>query len=196
MIGAILLTLSCSLGGTKGSLPLLIISIPSIVLFIGIILLLTIICTAFQIKIPFRISSLEAHQVCRPGVYFIIEDIVAVEGGGSYEFRKRISRRYETSIAFQRLMQHLTIIFSIWAFVLFLVALVLIIVLVRGDVNEDIVYGVVVGFSLLWSAVVAVASWQYSQSSLKRELQESRQQRDPVVGETESKALEEAHEKR
>jgi len=142
-------------------------SIPSIVLFLGLVLAISSICTAFEFKTPFVISSLPAESYFRPVVYFIIEDIIAVEGGGAYEFRKRISKRYESSPMFRRLMQHLNLLFAFWSFILFLVALILVVINVHGNLDEDIVYGVVVGFSIV---VIAVAAWYYSQWSLKQEL--------------------------
>ena len=170
VIGAVLLTLCCSLGGTRGSFPLLVMSIPSIVLFLGLVLALMSICTAMQLNTPCQISSLPTGQPFRPTIYFFLEDIVAVEGGGGFEFRKRCSRRYEASLPFRRLMQQLSVAFSLWALVLFLFALAVVVANVQGRLDEDIVYAIVVGFSVVWSALFAIAAWQYSQWSLREEM--------------------------
>lgn len=169
VIGAIGLTLCCSLGGTRGSFPLLVISIPTVVFYLGLILTITSLATALQWKTPFQMSSLPAHQPFRPGVYFIMEDIVAVDGNGGYEYRKRINTRYLTSPPFRQLMQHLTILFAFWSLVLFLVALAIVVVNVQSGFDEDIVYGIVVGFSVAWSALVTLIAWYYAQWSLQKE---------------------------
>lgn len=38
----------------------------------------------------------------KPGVYVLIEDIVAVDGGGSQEFREALLARYESSKDFRK----------------------------------------------------------------------------------------------
>jgi uncharacterized membrane protein (DUF485 family) len=169
VIGAIGLTLCCSLGGTRGSFPLLVISIPTVVLYLGLILGLTSVCTALKIKTPFRMSSLPAGQPFRPAFYFLWEDLVAVDGGGGFAFRRRISKRYEASPPFQRLMQHLTLFFFAWAVILFLVALALVVANVQRGLNEDIVYGIIVGFSIVWSGIVAVFAGRFAVRSLREE---------------------------
>lgn len=169
VIGAIGLTLCCSLGGTRGSFPLLVISIPTVVLYLGLVLGMTSVCTAMKMKTPFRMSSLPAGQPFRPAIYFLWEDLVAVDGGGGYPFRRRISERYEASPPFQRLMQHLTVIFCVWAVTLFLVALALVIANVQRGLNEDIIYGIIVGFSVIWSGIVAVFAGKFAVRSLRAE---------------------------
>jgi hypothetical protein len=169
VVGAIGLTLCCSLGGTRGSFPLLVISIPTVVLYLGLVLGLTSICTALKLNTPCSISSLPAGQPFRPAFYFLWEDLVAVDGAGGYDFRKRISRRYEESPPYRSMMQHLTLIFIAWAFVLFLVALAMVVANVRRGLNEDIVMGVIVGFSVIWSFAVAVFAWYFAQRGLQNE---------------------------
>jgi len=48
-------------------------------------------------KIPFRVSSLPPGTKTRPAIYTIIEDIVAVDGGGGRPFREALNMRYEWS---------------------------------------------------------------------------------------------------
>ena len=67
--------------------------------------LLVDILRAFHYRPPFRISNVPAGSPLRPGIYSIIEDIVAVDGGGGTGYRERLNKRYESSRIF-RLMIH------------------------------------------------------------------------------------------
>lgn len=58
-------------------------------------------------KIPFRLSSLPAGSKARPAVYTIVEDIVAVDGGGGQRYREELNARYEASPMFRRMMNRL-----------------------------------------------------------------------------------------
>jgi len=42
----------------------------------------------FCMPMPFRISSLPAGHIAHPGIFTIIEDIIAVDGGGGVKFRE------------------------------------------------------------------------------------------------------------
>ena len=67
--------------------------------------LLVDILRASRYRPPFRISSVSAGSPLRPGIYSVIEDVVAVDGGGGTEYRERLNTRYESSETF-RLMIH------------------------------------------------------------------------------------------
>jgi hypothetical protein len=43
----------------------------------------------------------------KPGVFVLIEDIVAVDGGGGQEFREALVRRYDGSELFRRLVEQM-----------------------------------------------------------------------------------------
>jgi hypothetical protein len=43
----------------------------------------------------------------KPGVFVLIEDIVAVDGGGGQEFRDALVVRYESNGAFRRLVEQM-----------------------------------------------------------------------------------------
>lgn len=64
-------------------------------------------------KAPMRISSLPAGSPLRPGIYSVIEDVVAVDGGGGTEFRQRLNLRYMASHHFRQMLHRLTLF---WAF--------------------------------------------------------------------------------
>ncbi|KZP10486.1 hypothetical protein FIBSPDRAFT_872575 [Athelia psychrophila] len=61
----------------------------------------------------FRISSAPAGGFWRPGVYTLVEDIVAVDGGGGRRFREEWNARYEASPLFRRMLNRLD---AFWGF--------------------------------------------------------------------------------
>lgn len=51
----------------------------------------------------------------KPAIYLIVEDVLAVDGGGGTAFRERLSRRYEESVCFRELLQFLSSFWSLGA---------------------------------------------------------------------------------
>lgn len=66
-----------------------------------------------NMKLPFRVSSLPAGELCRPGVYTIIEDIVAVDGNGGRRYREALDQRYKASPQFRSMLAKLSLFWSI-----------------------------------------------------------------------------------
>jgi hypothetical protein len=91
--------------------------VPSLCFIFGTQLLLVQILRLLKIRAPFRISSTRRGQLLRPGVYSIIEDIVAVDGSGGIDFRCRLSQRYEASQVFRQMLDFISIFWAIPAFV-------------------------------------------------------------------------------
>ncbi|KAH8429274.1 uncharacterized protein LDX57_006941 [Aspergillus melleus] len=56
-------------------------------------------------KYPFRVSSMAKGALVRPGVYTIIEDVVAVDGGHGVHFRQLMNASYISNKALQALLQ-------------------------------------------------------------------------------------------
>jgi hypothetical protein len=67
----------------------------------------------FGIRAPIRISSLPRGSLLRPGIYSVIEDVIAVDGSGGTEFRQRLNLRYQASHYFRQMLHRLTLF---WAF--------------------------------------------------------------------------------
>lgn len=67
----------------------------------------------FNVRLPFRNSSLAKGQLSRPGVYTIIEDVVAVEGGGGRTFREELDKRYQASPEFKSMLMKLSFFWSV-----------------------------------------------------------------------------------
>lgn len=64
---------------------------------------------------PFRISSMPAGSQLRPGIYWVIEDVIAVDGCGGVEFREKLNARYEASHDFRQMLHRLTLFWGIGA---------------------------------------------------------------------------------
>lgn len=64
-------------------------------------------------RVPFRISSVAAHEPARSGVYLLAEDIVGVDGGQGQTFRRELAARYEASETVRNLCWRLDIMWGI-----------------------------------------------------------------------------------
>lgn len=62
---------------------------------------------------PFRISSSNKGEKVKPGVYTLLEDIVAVDGGAGRPYREALEARWSASPRFRRLMLDLSLFWSI-----------------------------------------------------------------------------------
>lgn len=62
---------------------------------------------------PFRISTCPAGTAFRPGIYAVVEDIVATDGGGGTEFREDWSARYRSSYRFRHMLRALSLFWSV-----------------------------------------------------------------------------------
>ncbi|THZ04714.1 hypothetical protein D6C93_02317 [Aureobasidium pullulans] len=113
---------------------------------------------------PFRISSMPAGSQLRPGIYWIIEDIVAVDGGGNIEFRERLNTRYEASHYFRQMLHRLTLFWGIGGELAAAVVTALIFTL-----QKDAAY--VVGWTVpfIWAGIWTLCTFWYVKRSLRFE---------------------------
>ena len=117
--------LGCPLGWSlaadlpSGTIPreppirLLAMPVASMCFAFGIELLIVDVLRIAGYRAPVRISSLPRGSPLRPGVYSIIEDVVAVDGSGGTEFRQRLNLRYQASHYFRQMLHRITLF---WAF--------------------------------------------------------------------------------
>ncbi len=88
---------------------------------------------------PFRISSTDKGEQVKPGVYYFIEDIVAVNANAGRPFREALAARYQASPIFRRLIKHQSLFWSVPALV---IAIVLTVVVCVHTVSDPVAYGV------------------------------------------------------
>jgi hypothetical protein len=131
-------------------------------------------------KAPIRISSLPRGSPLRPGIYSIIEDVCAVDGGGRTEFRQRLNLRYQASHYFRQMLHRLTLFWAVGS-LLIAAATTAIVFTASKDVayvvggplsclesNADMVQ---IGWTLpfAWGAVSTIITTKWVQLSLKHE---------------------------
>lgn len=93
----------------------------------------------FEWRAPFRISSTKKGERVLPGIYYIVEDIIAVNAGGGRPFREGIAARYRASPIFRKMIRDLSLFWSIPGL---LVAGACTVVVVINPVPEPVSYGI------------------------------------------------------
>ena len=96
------------------------VSLPAAVLmfFLATLTLLSLILNMTGIKLPFRFGSVGKKNVLRPAVYYIVEDVVAVDGNGRIAYRAAFSERYESSEVFRNMIWTLSVVWMLAFYVL------------------------------------------------------------------------------
>lgn len=91
------------------------ISLPASLLmyFLATLTLLSLFLSGSRVKLPFRFGSLEAGNVVRPAIYYIVEDVVAVDGNGGIGYREAFTERYESSPIFQKMIWTLSVVWMV-----------------------------------------------------------------------------------
>lgn len=93
----------------------------------------------FGWKAPFRISSTPKGSPVLPGVFYIVEDIVAVNAMGGRPFREGMAARYNASPIFRKMMRDQSWFWSIGGLVM---AGACTAVVVINPVPEPVAYGI------------------------------------------------------
>jgi len=90
-------------------------------------------------KAPFRISSTAKGEKVLPGIYYIAEDIVAVNAGGGRPFREGWAARYNASPIFRKMIRDQS---WFWSIPGLFVAIACTVVVVINPVPESVSYGI------------------------------------------------------
>jgi hypothetical protein len=106
------------------------ISLPASVLmfFLATLTLLSLILNGLDVALPFRFGSSDAGAVVRPAVFYIVEDVVAVDGEGGVAYREAFNARYESSPIFRRMIWTVSVL---WMAVFYLLGLAFTILVFR-----------------------------------------------------------------
>ncbi|KAM0748945.1 hypothetical protein T439DRAFT_327449 [Meredithblackwellia eburnea MCA 4105] len=115
-------------------------------------------------KFSFPISSDVAGTPTKPAVFYLLEDVVAVDFAHGREWRRQMYARYEASPLFRRLMRHLTIYWSIMCLI-FVGATSA----VTWSLELDISFGLVLGDFFLWLIVSAIGCYYITVWGLRKE---------------------------
>lgn len=90
-------------------------------------------------KAPFRISSTPKGGEVYPGVYYLIEDIIAVNANAGRPYREALGARYTASPRFRRMIRNQSLFWSIPAVI---ISIALIIIVCIHQVPKNVAYGV------------------------------------------------------
>jgi hypothetical protein len=91
--------------------------------------LLSLIGNALEVKLPFRFGSSPRGETIRPAIFYIVEDVVAVDGNGEIEYREAFNARYESSEMFRNMLWNLSVCWMLAFYVLGAVVTVLVLLL-------------------------------------------------------------------
>ncbi|KAK8079220.1 hypothetical protein PG994_003027 [Apiospora phragmitis] len=141
----------------------------STVLFIfGTVSLSIDILHGLSIPAPMRISSIPRGAQLRPGIYPLIEDICAVDGSGTTEFRRNLNRRYAASHVFRTMLRRLGFFWALGADCCAFTTMAL----VFGLADDGLIdYAYTIGWVLpfIWAGPSAWATVLYVKRELKKE---------------------------
>lgn len=155
------------------------ISLPASVLmfYLATLTLLSLVLNALNIALPFHFGSVEAGNVVRPAIYYIVEDVVAVDGFGGIEYRQAFMRRYENSPLFRQMIQRLSVV---WTLAFFTLAAIFAAFVFR--LPKAAVYAVGWAGPFPLGGLMALGTVLYVQSSLKEErrLEKGTEDADPA----------------
>ncbi|KAJ5894655.1 hypothetical protein N7495_006346 [Penicillium taxi] len=86
--------------------------LPTVMFYFGFVHLTLEFLRMFGFKAPFRISSTPKGSVMPTALYALIEDVVAVDGGGNQIYRYALRTRYLSSPYFRRMLFEMNIFWS------------------------------------------------------------------------------------
>ncbi|KAI5459291.1 hypothetical protein BGZ63DRAFT_415912 [Mariannaea sp. PMI_226] len=139
---------------------------PAILYCIGGSLALITLFSAMGWNAPFRISSTAKGEKVLPGVYYFIEDVVAVNAGAGRPYREALAARYKASSRFRRMLYIQSIFWSIPAIVL---AIGLTVIAVINPVPATVAYGICWAVPFLWSMIWGVITIVWCKRDMVRE---------------------------
>ena len=96
----------------------------------------------------FRMSSHVKGAMTPPIIFSIIEDVVAVDGGGGQRYRTALMMRYNTSPKFRALLRHMTWFWGVPSLVVGIALMALIF-----TVKREIAYGLGWGVPTVWAGI-------------------------------------------
>ncbi|KAF9892499.1 hypothetical protein FE257_001608 [Aspergillus nanangensis] len=138
--------------------------LPSVMFYFGAVYLALDILRLCGFKAPFRISSTPKGSTMPTALYVMIEDVVAVDGGGGQIYRYALRNRYLSSPYFRRMLVQMNFF---WAggSIVFAAAFTAIIF----TVSEPVAFTLGWTLPFAWAALWAVITIPWVQSDLRRE---------------------------
>ena len=88
---------------------------------------------------PHRISSTGKGEKVFPGVFYIVEDVIAVNANAGRPYREALHARYNASPRFQKMMLRQS---WFWSIPSIIIAFVLIVLICVHEVDKNVAYGI------------------------------------------------------
>lgn len=115
-------------------------------------------------RLPFRVSSDARGERCKPFVYYIIEDFIAVDAQQMRRYREELQTRYRASPLFRRLLWDINMWWTVGG-VVFIGALAG----MTWGLEFDVAYGLSFGLLFVWIGLWALGSWWWVKRCLRVE---------------------------
>jgi hypothetical protein len=132
--------------------------------FLATLTLLSLVLNGVGWKLPFRFGSVDQGNVVRPAVYYIVEDVVAVDGNGGVEYREAFMARYNGSLVFRNMIWTLSVVWMLAFYIFAAVFTALVFVLPKAAV-----YAVGWAGPFPLGGLMAIWTIFYVKATLKRE---------------------------
>ncbi|KAJ5948665.1 hypothetical protein N7454_001972 [Penicillium verhagenii] len=138
--------------------------LPTVMFYFGIVHLVLDILRMAGFKAPFRISSTPKGSPMPTALYALIEDVVAVDGGGGQIYRYALRTRYLSSPYFRRMLFEMNCFWS-GGSIICAAAITAIIFTVEESVAFTLGWSLPFAWALIWTAITI----PWVQSDLRRE---------------------------
>jgi hypothetical protein len=123
------------------------------------------IATVFPFHLPFRIDSDPVGTLCKPAIYYVIENLIAVDWRQGREFRQEWRARYDFSPAFRKLLRELTLWWAIGA-IFYMLGLTFI---TFAGLEFQRAFGASLGCLYLFVTSLGLVSWFWTRKALREE---------------------------
>ncbi|KAJ6099222.1 hypothetical protein N7467_000757 [Penicillium canescens] len=138
--------------------------LPTVMFYFGIVYLSLDIFRMMGFKAPFRISSTPKGSVMPTALYALIEDVVAVDGGGGQIYRYALRTRYLSSPYFRRMLFEMNCFWS-GGSIVFAAAITAVVF----TVEEPVAFTLGWSLPFAWAIVWTIITIPWVQSDLRRE---------------------------
>ena len=88
---------------------------------------------------PFRISSTAKGEPLYPGVFYMVEDVVAVNANAGRPYREALHARYRASPRFRKMMMNQS---WFWGIPSVVIGIVLVVLICIHEVDKEVAYGI------------------------------------------------------
>ncbi|KUL83059.1 hypothetical protein ZTR_09931 [Talaromyces verruculosus] len=153
--------------GTVPTIPyirLLAMPLPTVMFYFGAVHLTLDILRMSGHKAPFRISSTPQGSVMPTALYVLVEDIVAVDGGGGQSFRYALRKRYLSSPYFRRMLFEMN---CFWAGGSLIAAAAITAIIFTTPINVAYTLGWSLPFA--WAGIWTLITFPWVRAELRRE---------------------------